>query len=264
MTDGGGPVVPRQNAQEAQLVEGVRLAGLVTDIAVQRQCPGQTGGSGRVASVLPLQYAQRAKRIRLAEPVSRLARCGQRALVEGGGLIPVPASGQEAANRGGYRDGVPGVAAGGGVVRGGVQVRALCFQPGCRLPEGGQVRGLWGRVAGHRAAVRAGLGGEVPAGGQGGVQVVIQHPPGCGDAVCLVVSGSQGAGMFPEQIVQLVPAEGGVSDQVLVIQLIELAAGFAQASAVQRGGSIGVEARSRDQAKPAEQPLLAWTEILVG
>ena len=45
--------------------------------------------------------------------------------------------------------------------------------------------------------------------------------------------------MFPEQIVQLVPAEGGLSDQVLVIQLIELAAGFAQASAVQRGDSIG-------------------------
>ena len=70
--------------------------------------------------------------------------------------------------------------------------------------------------------------------------------------------------MFPEQIVQLVPAEGGLSDQVLVIQLIELAAGFAQASAVQRGDSIGVEGRSRDQAEPAEQPLLAWTEILVG
>ena len=63
---------------------------------------------------------------------------------------------------------------------------------------------------------------------------------------------------------QLVPAEGGLSDQVLVIQLIELAAGFAQAGAVQRGGSIGVEAGARDQAEPAEQPLLAWTEIGVG
>jgi hypothetical protein len=61
-------------------------------------------------------------------------------LVEGGGLIPVTADDQEAADRGGYRDGMPGVAAGGGVVRGGVQVRALCFQPGGRLPEGRQVR----------------------------------------------------------------------------------------------------------------------------
>jgi hypothetical protein len=66
-------------------------------------------------------------------------------------------------------------------------------------------------------------GSVFKAGGQGGVQVVIQHPPSRGDAVCLVVSGSQGAGMFAEQIVQLVPAEGGLADQVLVIQLIEVA-----------------------------------------
>ena len=56
---------------------------------------------------------------------------------------------------------------------------------------------------------------------------------------------------------QLVPAGCGLGDQVLVIQLIELAAGFAQASAVQRGGSMCVEAGARDQAEPAEQPLLA-------
>jgi hypothetical protein len=73
VTGGGGPVVARQNAQEAQLVKGVRLAAVVTDLAVQRQCPGQAGGSGRVAPVLPLQYTQRAKRVGLAEPVWRAA-----------------------------------------------------------------------------------------------------------------------------------------------------------------------------------------------
>lgn len=156
MTGGGGPVVPRQNAQEAQLVEGVRLAAVVTDLAVQRQCPGQAGGGGRAAPALPLQSAQRAKRVGLAEPVSSLARCGQRALVKGGGLIPVTAGGQEAADRGGYRDGMPVVTAGGGVVRGGVQVRALCFQPGGRLPEGGQVRSLRRRAAGRRYALARG------------------------------------------------------------------------------------------------------------
>jgi hypothetical protein len=46
---------------------------------------------------------------------------------------------------------------------------------------------------------------------------------------------------------------------VLVIQLIELAAGFAQAGAVQGSGSIDVEGRSRDQAESAEQPLQART-----
>jgi hypothetical protein len=56
-----------------------------------------------------------------------------------------------------------------------------------------------------------------------------------------------------------VPAEGGLGDQVLVIQLIELTAGLAQAGAVQGSGSIDVEGRSRDQAESAEQPLQART-----
>ena len=65
---------------------------------------------------------------------------------------------------------------GGGVVGGGVQVRPLGFQPGGRLIEGGQAGGLGWRVAGRRAAGGAGPGGEVPVGGQGGVQVVVQQP----------------------------------------------------------------------------------------
>jgi hypothetical protein len=48
---------------------------------------------------------------------------------------------------------MPGVTAGGGVVRGGVQVGPRGFQPGGRLPEGGQVRGLRRRVPGQPAAV---------------------------------------------------------------------------------------------------------------
>ena len=56
---------------------------------------------------------------------------------------------------------------------------------------------------------------------------------------------------------QLIPAEGGLSDQVLFIQLIELAAGLAEAGAIQGGGSIGVEGGARDQAEPTEEPLLA-------
>jgi len=94
-------------------------------------------------------------------------------VVEGGGLVPVAAGSQEAAHGGGYHDGMPGGRAG-GVVRGGVQVCALGFQPGGRLREGGHVRELRRRVAGQRAAVGAGPGVEVLSGGQGGVQVVVQ------------------------------------------------------------------------------------------
>src|SRR5262249_11089963 len=174
----GGRVVPGQSPQEAQLAEGVGLAGQVTNVTVQRQRLGQAGGGGRIVSGLPLQCTQRVERVGLAELIAGLARGGERGLVEGGGLVPVTAGGQEAAHRIRYRDGIAGASACGGVVRGGVQVGALGLQPDDRPPEGGQFRRLRRRGAGQRAVVGAGPGGEVPTGGQGGVQVVVQHPPG--------------------------------------------------------------------------------------
>ena len=63
--------------------------------------------------------------------------------------------------------------------------------------------------------------------------------------------------MFAEQVVQLVAAGCGLGEQVLVIQLIKAAAGGVQAGAVERGGGVGVDAGAREQAEPAEQPLLA-------
>ena len=70
--------------------------------------------------------------------------------------------------------------------------------------------------------------GDVLAGGQGGVQVVVQQPAGRGVRVRRVVGGGQGAGVLAEQVVQLVAAGGGLGDQVLVIQLIEAASGLAR------------------------------------
>jgi hypothetical protein len=70
--------------------------------------------------------------------------------------------------------------------------------------------------------------------------------------------------VLAEQVVQLVVAGRGLGEQMLVIQLIEAATGFLQTSAVQRGGGVGVDARPGDQAEPAEQPLLADGEVLVG
>ena len=94
------------------------------------------------------------------------------------------------------------------------------------------------------------------AGGQGGVQVVVQQPADGSVAIRRVVGGGQGAGVLAEQVVQLVPAGRGLGDQVLVIQLIEAAAGLVQAGVVERGGGVGVEVRAGDQAEAAEQPLL--------
>jgi hypothetical protein len=59
----------------------------------------------------------------------------------------------------------------------------------------------------------------MPAGGPGGVQVVVQQPDGRGIGVGGVAAGGgQGPGVLPDQVVELVPAGGGLGDQVLVIQ----------------------------------------------
>ena len=51
---------------------------------------------------------------------------------------------------------------------------------------------------------------------------------------------------------------------MVVIQLIELAAGGRHAGAVQRGRRVRVDVRPRDQPEPPEQPLLRPGELLVG
>jgi hypothetical protein len=173
-----GHVIPGQHVEKAQLVEDVGLARQVTSVVIKRKCPGPAGSGSGVVAGLPLHDAQFGERVRLAKPVAGPARRGQGSLVEGGGLIPVAAGDQEAAHRGGQGEGMSETCMAGGVVRGGVQVRTLGFQPGACLPKGGQPGGLGRRSAWQRASVGAGPRGEVLAGGQGGVQVVIQQPPG--------------------------------------------------------------------------------------
>jgi hypothetical protein len=70
--------------------------------------------------------------------------------------------------------------------------------------------------------------------------------------------------VLAEQVVQVEPAGGGLGDQVLVIQLIEAAAGLLRAGVIERGGGAGVKVRAGDQAEPAEQPLLGGREVGVG
>jgi hypothetical protein len=147
------------------------------------------------------------------------------------------------------------------VVRSGMQIRALGFQPVGRLPVGGHVGDAGWEVAGRHTAPGDTSGGSLKVGGQGGVQVVVQEPPDRGVAADRVVGGGEGLGVFAEQVVQTVAARCGLGEQMLVIQLIKQTASCAQACIVERGGGVCIEAGARDQAEAAEQPLLFWSEV---
>jgi hypothetical protein len=64
----------------------------------------------------------------------------------------------------------------------------------------------------------------VSAGGQRGMQVVVQQPVDRVIGFCWGIGGREGAGVLAEQVVQLVTAWCGLGEQVLVIQLAEVAA----------------------------------------
>src|SRR5262249_40571116 len=79
-----------------------------------------------------------------------------------------------------------------------------------------------------------------------------------------IVGSSQRAGVLTKQVVQPVAAGRGLTDEVLVIQLLEAPVGGVEIGVVERGSGVGVDAGARDQAKAAEQPLLAGGEVGVG
>jgi hypothetical protein len=71
-------------------------------------------------------------------------------------------------------------------------------------------------------------------------------------------------GVGAEQVMQLVAAGRGLGERVLVIQVIEVLAGLLHGGAIQRSAGVGVDVRTGGQAEPAEQPLRAGREVLVG
>ena len=70
--------------------------------------------------------------------------------------------------------------------------------------------------------------------------------------------------MLADQVMQLVPAAGGLGDQVLVVEAFQVPAGGVHAAAIQRRGSICVDVGARVHAQPAEKPPLAVVQVLVG
>jgi hypothetical protein len=70
--------------------------------------------------------------------------------------------------------------------------------------------------------------------------------------------------VLAQQVVRLVAARRGLGDQVLVIQLLQMPAGHAQAGAVESGSGVAVDAWAGYQAESAEEPLLAGGQLSVG
>jgi len=94
------------------------------------------------------------------------------------------------------------------------------------------------------------------------VQVVVQEPAnGCVPAGA--VARGQPPGVLTEQVVQAVTAAGGLGDEVVVIQVVEVTAGGVQGGVVQGSCGVCVDAGTRVQAEPPEQTLLIRSEILV-
>ena len=236
----------------------------VAQVAGQLQRPGQAGGGGRVVPGQLLHDAQLGEDAGLALRVADRARSGQGGLAESDSLVPVALGVQEAAHRNGNPDGVHKMPVGCGVAGTGVQVGAFGSQPGDRLFLRAQFRGPGRRRARRRRAGDGGAPGDVPAGGHGGVQVVVQQPADRGLLIRGAVAGGASPGVFAEQVVQAVPAAGRLADQVLVIQLAEAPPGGLQVGAVQGRGGVGVDVGAGVQAEPAEQALLADGQILVG
>jgi hypothetical protein len=120
------------------------------------------------------------------------------------------------------------------------------------------------RAARRRRALDGGPGREVPASGPGGMQVVIQQPGDGSVPGGRVIGGRQGAGVLADQVVEPVPAAGGLGDQVLVVEGLQAPARGGHAGTIQRRGGIGVDVGTRVQAQAAEQPPLGGGQVPVG
>ena len=103
------------------------------------------------------------------------------------------------------------------------------------------------------------MSGKEAGGGQRGVHVVVQQPPGRGVWLGRVVRGGQGAGMLPEQVVEPVAAGCGLGDQVLVIEAFQAAASLARGGVIQRSGRVGVDVWPWVQAQRRNS--LCWSSV---
>jgi hypothetical protein len=230
-------------------MESSCLPGPIPKAAIQLQRPGHApDGGGRIPGHA-LHVGQQHQSVGLARPVAGLAGGAQRSQIQDEALIPVASGVQESVHRGGDQQGIEGPRGGGGIADGRVQVGTLGFQPGGRLLWRRYRRRAGRREARRRGAFGSGPRGNVLAGGQGGVQVVVQQPGGGGVPGGRVIGGGQDPGVLADQVVEPVPAAGGLGDQVLVIEGFQAPARSNQADAIQRRGGIAVDVGTGMQAR---------------
>src|SRR5262249_53467556 len=160
---------------------------------------GQGGGGGLVVTGQLLQETQLVEHAGLAGQIPGLACREEGRLVLLRGLVPVAAGTQEAAHRGSDCGGMQGHVVGGGGVDGRVQVGALRFEPGGRLPGRAQLRNASWWAGRRQAPTGGGPRGDVPAGRGGDVRVVVHQPTGRIVCIHTVGGGGERAGVFAQQ-----------------------------------------------------------------
>ena len=76
-----------------------------------------------------------------------------------------------------------------------------------------------------------------------------------------VVAGGEGAGVLADEVVEAIPARGGLVDEMVGVQGVQILACLRERDAGQGGGRVGVDIGAGVQAEEAEQPLRARGQV---
>src|SRR6202046_4587226 len=108
----------------------------------------------------------------------------------------------------------------------------------------------------RRSSAGRGPGRDVPTRARGNVSVEVDQPfDGC-TRLYRLVGRDERACVLAQQIVQQVTAPRRLSEQMMIVELVQLAPGILEARVVQRGGRVRVDVWSQREGETAEQPLL--------
>ena len=89
------------------------------------------------------------------------------------------------------------------------------------------------------------------------MQVVVQQPRYRGIPVAGIIGVGQGLGIFADQVVEAVAIGAELGDQVMVVEILRVAADQVWAGVVQCPSDIGIDVGDRMQTQSAEQSLLS-------
>ena len=121
-------------------------------------------------------------------------------------------------------------------------------------------------LAGHGNGGRPGgiVPGQMTVGGRRGVQVIIDQAIHGGVALGHVIRLGESAGVFPDGIVETVPARNGLVDQMVRAKFIEQGLDGGEVALVQGRGGAGVDIGTRRETEPPKEPLLVGGQLPIG